>query len=498
MIIFVSSSWWGSVNQLKMNKPFVGRDKERKILEEMYQSSSSELVSITGRRRVGKTFLVRHVFENRIDFDVIGSQFGDTREQLLNFNYSLSRAKNAIERSPTPKDWQLAFFELEDYLRSLGDKDRKKVIFIDEIPWLAANDPLFIRSFSHFWNSYAEWNNVLVIICGSAASWIVRKIIRDRGGLHNRVTKRIYLKPYTLAETERYFQQKNIQFNRYSIVQVYMVTGGIPFYLNEFKSGESVPQSIDRICFEKNGLLNSEFKDLYLALFDDGKRHVQIVRALANSPYGLSRQQIVAQTKLSNGGTLSDMLEELVFCGFILELRHFSKRKKGKIYRLVDEYSLFYIRFIEPMLSEGKDTWMNLVKEQAYVTWTGYAFENLGFTHLTQIKKALGVSGVLTSTYAYQHAGNEHTAGVQIDMVIERKDNVINLCEFKFYKDPVNLSINQAEALRQRETSFRELTKSKSILFTTMVAPFGITTATNVKGVIQQTVMLDDLFEEGS
>jgi len=250
-----------------MSKQFIGREKERKILEEMYESPSSELVSITGRRRVGKTFLVRHLFQDRLDFDVIGTQLGNTKEQLLNFNYSLSRAKNALERSPAPKDWQYAFFELEDYLRSLGDKNQKKVIFIDEIPWLSANDPLFIRSFSHFWNSYAEWNNVLVIICGSAASWIVRKIIRDRGGLHNRVTKRIYLEPYTLQEAEQYLQSKNIRFDRYAIAQTYMITGGIPFYLNELKPGESVTQSIDRICFDKSGLLNSEFKDLYLALF---------------------------------------------------------------------------------------------------------------------------------------------------------------------------------------------------------------------------------------
>lgn len=473
---------------------FIGREKEKAHLEEIYQSSSSALVSITGRRRVGKTFLVRHTFAGRIDFDITGTQYGKPQEQLLNFAYSLARAKNSAERIPSPENWQLAFFELQDYLRSC-DTDRKKVVFIDEIPWLAANDPLFIRSFGHFWNSYAEWNNVMVIICGSAASWIVRKIVRDRGGLHNRITNRIFLKPYDLLETEKFLQSKNIRFDRYAILQTYMVTGGIPFYLDELKPGESVAQNIDRICFDENGLLNNEFKDLYLALFDDGSKHEQIVRALAAAPYGLSRKQIIERTDLSNGGRLTEMLEELEFCGFTVQLRHFSKRKHGKIYRLIDEYSLFYLRFIEPRQNEGKNTWMNLTKAQSYVSWTGYAFENIGFTHLSQIKKSLGISGVLTSTYAFQRQGNAHAKGLQIDMVIDRADKVINLCEFKFYNSPVDLTDAQSQALNEKEQTFRKLTKTKSILFTTLVAPFGVSTKTNVQGVIQQTVQMDDLFQ---
>ena len=472
----------------------VNREEEICLLEELYNRPSSDLVSITGRRRVGKTFLVRQTFEGRMNFQLTGTQNGTAREQLLNFSYSMGLARGEAERPLPPENWQLAFFELQDYLRSL-DPDKKKVVFLDELPWLAGKDPLFLRSFGHFWNSYAETANVLVIICGSATSWIINKVVRDRGGLHNRITQRIHVEPFTLAETKIYLERRQINYTEYAVAETYMVTGGIPFYLNGLKPGLSVPQNIDQLCFAPRGLLRDEFQDLYPALFDNGQRHINVVRALAASPMGLTRLQLLNATGLPNGGGISTLLEELEFSGFIIGTRRYGKRKKGRVYRLVDQYSLFYLRFIEPAKQLGAGSWESISRSQSYRSWTGYAFENIGFTHLRQLKVALGISGVVTAVSSYQAAAKDELPGVQIDLVIERADKVINLCEFRFYNQEIALTQNEGRKLSQRENLFREHTATKSILFNTLVTTYGVTNPGMAGNYVQQVITLSELFQ---
>jgi hypothetical protein len=374
------------------------------------------------------------------------------------------------------------------------DKGRKIVVFIDEMPWLAAGDPLFLRSFSHFWNTFAERRNMMVIICGSATSWIINNIVRDRGGLHNRITSRIHLNPFTLHETKEYLGAKNIQYNNCSVAELYMAIGGIPFYLEGLKTGLSVAQNIDQLCFAKGGSLHNEFQDLYPALFNNGERHMAIVRELAKHPYGLTRKQIIAQTTLANGGTLTTTLDELEFSGFIKGLRHFSKRKKGKIYRLIDQFSLFYLRFIEPAVEQERSSWQSISKTQGYISWTGYAFENIGFTHLQQIKEALGVGGVVTHASAFHAKGDDQHRGIRIDMVIDRMDRVINLCEFKFYSKEISLTEEQGRQLRARADAFRAFTGTRSNVFNTLISTFGASASTHLGGYFQQYISLDDLF----
>lgn len=465
------------------------------MLLDMYEHSSSEFISITGRRRVGKTYLVDTLFADRIDFKMVGIQNRSQETQLNNFGRVMSKLRGTSAKEATPESWQFAFFDLEDYLISLG-KDKKLVVFFDELPWLATPKSGFLDALGYFWNSWAERENILLIICGSAASWMINKVVRHKGGLHNRVTKRIHLEPFTLSETRNYLLAKNFDYSNYDITETYMVMGGIPFYLNKLKPNLSVAENIENVAFHRGGMLRDEFHSLYAALFDNSERHVDIIRALSRHHFGLDRSQIIKETSLSNGGGLTRTLEELEFSGFIHGYYYFNKKKRFKRYRLIDEYSNFYLKFIETNKEEGSGIWEGIRKQQRYISWRGYAFENLGLRHLPQIRKALGISGVSTVTSTFYHKGNDFAQGLQIDLLIERADRAINLCEFKFYNSVINLTSEQVKGFRDRKQAFRQLTDTNHALFTSLISPYGINPKSNKGGVVNQSITLEDLFDE--
>lgn len=473
----------------------IARKAETQLLEEMYEHDSSDFISITGRRRVGKTFLIDTLFKNRIDFKMVGVQNRSQETQLNNFGRVMSRLKGTSPKEEMYENWQFAFFALEDYLISLGT-DKKRVVFFDELPWLSTSKSGFLDALGYFWNSWAERENILLIICGSAASWMINKVVRNKGGLHNRVTQRIHLEPFTLSETRNYLRTKNFDYGNYDITETYMAMGGIPFYLNKLKPNLSVAENIESVAFHQGGLLRDEFHSLYAALFDNSERHVDIIRALSRHHFGLDRNQIIKETSLSNGGGLSRTLEELEFSGFIHGYYYFNKKKRFKRYRLIDEYSNFYLKFIETNKEEGSGIWEGIRNQQRYISWRGYAFENLGLRHLPQIRKALGISGVSTVTSTFYHRGNEFAQGLQIDLLIERADRAINLCEFKFYNSVISLTSDQIKGFRDRKQAFRQLTGTDRTLFTSLISPYGINPKSNKGGVVNQSVTLEDLFQE--
>ena len=329
-----------------MENLFVGRKEEQANLRTALNSKEAEMVAVIGRRRVGKTFLINHVYKNQIDFEITGLQNAPRIEQLQNFTFWLTRFSKSTIPIKQPKNWLEAFMLLISFLESI-EKKEKKVVFLDELSWMATHKSGFLRGLSFFWNSWAVKQNIVVVICGSAASWMIQKVVNHKGGLHNRITRRIFLEPFTLLETEEYLRSKNLIFDRYQIVQLYMAMGGIPHYLKEIKGGLSAIQNIEKICFSKKGLLRDEFSRLYHSLFTNAEIHIAIIRILASKRLGLTRKQIVENTKIKEGGTISKVLDELEQSGFVSAYRPFGKRKKEKLYRLTDEYSLFYLQFIE-------------------------------------------------------------------------------------------------------------------------------------------------------
>lgn len=476
-----------------MSAIIVGRKEEQTILAKSLQSPEAELVAVTGRRRVGKTYLVTSVYQAGFAFELTGVQNGLLASQLQNFTDQLTEfAKPKLPIKP-PETWSEAFRLLREYLQNEGFKD-KKVLFFDELPWLSGQKSGFLEAFGYFWNSWASRQKLVIVICGSAASWMIQKVVNDRGGLHNRITKRVHLEPFTLNETEAYFQSKNIIFDKYQIVKLYMAMGGIPHYLKEIDPALSAVQNIDAICFSKQGLLSDEFNRLYPSLFANADNHITVVRTLSQKKQGMTRSQISEIGKLGNGGGLSKVLEELTQSGFISDYFPFGKKKKEKLYRLTDEYSLFYLQFIERHRFQGGNIWQHLSQTPAYKTWSGYAFESICLKHVERIKQALGISGIYTLAASFHKKGTDTDEGVQIDMVFDRNDHTINLFEIKFYNKPFTISKDYAEQLRQTTWNFQAETKTVKQVNWVFITTFGLVPNVHALGLIAKTLTLDDLF----
>ena len=473
----------------------VGRQEQKKILQEALSSDRSELVVIYGRRRVGKTYLIKQILGRRIDFEMTGIEKGNLKEQLENFNEKLFEVGFDSTGLEKPRSWQKAFSLLKRHLATKKSK-KKKVIFLDELPWLATPKSKFLGMLGHFWNDWAFYNNVLLVVCGSAASWMVSKVLNDKGSLHNRVTQYMPLQPFTLAETATFLKAKKITANPYQVIQLYMALGGIPYYLEMLRPSESIPQNIDRLCFDSLGFLREEFTRLYRSLFDKADNHIAIVKALASKWKGLTRKEIATITGIPNGGGLTRILEELEKSAFIRTWYSFGNKKKGTLYRLTDNFSLFYLKLMSKRnLRDQKGVFLKLFSKPEYQVWCGYAFENICLIHHQQIAKALGIEYILHEFSSYLFTGNKDYTGIQIDLLIDRADGVINLCEVKFYNSEYVLTAAYKKSLRARVATFAAITNTRKSVLTTLVTTYGLINQKAHLDVVQNVVTIEDLFK---
>ncbi|MGF1923961.1 MAG: AAA family ATPase [Bacteroidia bacterium] len=475
----------------------IGRPEEKAILQMIEKSGEAELLAVYGRRRVGKTFLIRNGFSKPPVFEFSGIHHASREQQLESFSLALTAAAGTTMALATPASWLQAFSMLKQYLSPLLKKDRS-VIFIDEFPWIDTPKSGFLPAFENFWNSWASMEkNLVVVICGSAASWMIKKVINNRGGLHNRVSRRIRLLPFSVGETAAYLKSRNIILNQYQLLQLYMALGGIPQYLKEIQPGDSAAQSIDRLCFTKDGLLNDEFKNLHHSLFDSAQNHIDIVRALAKKGKGMSRTEIIKACKLTSGGYATKLLEELSESGFITPYVPFGKTNKDALYKLTDEYSLFYLKFIEGSKATGSGTWLRFSTGVSWSSWSGSAFESICMKHISQLKRAIGIEAVYAevSVWRYQPK-TKMEKGAQIDLLIDRNDSCINICEMKFSADAFEISKGYANELENKLTVFRSQTKTKKTLFLTMMTTFGVKNADSYPGLVQKEITMSSLFTE--
>jgi len=470
----------------------IGRQREIKTLKLSIQTDQSELVCIYGRRRVGKTFLIRNYFGTTIQYEISGLHQGALDEQLTNFTQTLIKTSGQFVVKPA--SWLEAFFLLEQWLNASKSK-YKQVLFFDEFPWLATSKSGFLAAFENFWNTYiSKQNKFIVVICGSAASFMINKVIKNKGGLHNRVTRKIRLLPFTLHETEKFLTYKKIKWSRYDMTMCYLAIGGIPHYLNQIQRGESVSQAIDRLLFDATGVLNNEFDELFASLFLHDHLHKQVVSLLAKKNKGLTRNEILSSVPIKSGGTFSTILDELIESGFIEKLNPFDKKSKDSLYRLSDEYCLFYHQFITPSIKAGKGSWIRLSATTSWKVWSGYAFEGLCLKHIAQIKKALGIDKIYSTHSSW--LGSSPLGKAQMDLIINRDDQVINVCEMKFYNSLFAMDKKYTEALRRKLAIFAQSTGTKKNLFLTLVTTFGADENKYFYELIQNQVKLDDLFIE--
>jgi uncharacterized protein len=447
----------------------VGRDDERELLGKLLKRNESSFAAMYGRRRIGKTYLIKTFYKKHIVFEASGLHEKDKQQQLENFSLSLFEVEKKIRTQPPT--WLKAFQQLKEYILSLNTT-QKKVIFLDEIAWFETPKSGFLAALDNFWNRFCNnRKDIILVICGSAASWIINKVINDTGGLHNRVTHQILLQPFTIKETKAFLKAKKVTLVHADILKLYMTIGGIPFYLNYIEKGTSVDAYINKLFFGKKPILPNEFKNLYASLFQHSEIHVAIVQALATKNKGLTRNEILEASKLNTGGGFTKALQELLLCDFVREITPIENKKTDALYRLVDEFTIFYYKFLAN--TKNTQNWQQFATTQAYSIWQGFSFENFVLKHLHIIKKQLGIQGIVTTDYSWLKKGNKTNKGAQIDMVIDRADNCINIIEAKFYKGNFTLTKPAADNLENKKQIFRETTATKKNIFTTLVTLHG-------------------------
>lgn len=478
------------------NNKLIGRKNEREQFDDIYATKKPALVAVYGRRRVGKTFLVRQHFNNNFDFSFTGNYQMSRQGQLSLFNQELRRFSG--QDYPLVKDWFSAFEQLRQYLSSLDNE--RLVLFFDELPWMETPKSNFIQAFSYFWNTWASTRQGLkLFVCGSSTTWMMENLIGDKGGLYGRVTHTIYLAPFTLGETEAYLHANGIRWNRYQMLETYMIMGGIPFYLEMLKPKLTFDQNIDNLFFAANAPLRMEYGFLFRSLFNDAQLYRQVVETIAKHSQGMTRQQIKEELGMADGGALTVVLENLVRCDFLRRYAAFGKSERNALYQLSDLFSLFHLRFVADNNGQDAQFWSNMRENPSRVAWRGYAFEQVCLHHIPQIKEAIGIKAVLSNVCSWScptftdKDGNPWQ-GTQIDLLIDRRDQVINICEMKYANDVYIIDKDYEERLRRRLSTFQHLTRTRKALHLTFITTYGLSRNTH-SGNVQTEVTMGDLFD---
>lgn len=469
----------------------IGRQAEKKVLREMLESGQSEFVAVYGRRRVGKTYLIRETFGYSFAFQHTGILDAPMKEQLSEFRESLY--SSGMKRCAMPRTWSDAFRLLQRWLASLPEG--KKVVFIDELPWMDTPRSNFIRALDHFWNGWATTRkDIVLIVCGSATSWIIDNIVLNYGGLHNRLTRQIHLQPFNLCECEMYCKERKLGFTKKQILEGYMAMGGIPYYWSFMERGLSLAQNIDKLFFAENGDLVHEYDALYASLFRNPSCHIAIVNSLAKKKVGMTREELLAATGISEGEQFAKTLRELEQCSFIRKYTFIGKKKKDAIFQLMDNYTLFYFKFIQQNNYGDQYFWTSMLQTPTHDAWAGLAFERVCLQHLEQIKTALGFSAVISTAHSWtSKSDNTDAKGVQIDLLIDRNDGVINLCEMKYAKEEYVIDKEEDERLRKRLSTFIKESGTKKAVHITMITTYGLKKGGYADD-IQNEVTMDDLY----
>ena len=473
---------------MSYKKSIIGRKHEQDILAKCMDSEKAEFVAVYGRRRIGKTYLVKQFFSETFDFYATGVYKISRLEQLKLWQEQLKNYSG--EKRNNPKDWFEAFGQLREYLDTLAEKD-KVVIFIDELPWFDTPKSGFIRALELFWNSWAaERKGLKLIVCGSATTWMTNKLLGDKGGLHNRVTRPIRLAPFSLKETEEYLYSNNIGWERKDVLDAYMILGGTPYYLSLLRQELTLWQNIDELFYSQDAVLNTEYGFLFSSLFNEAAMYRRVVETLATKLKGMTRSELVEQLNVTDNGKFTEVLDNLVKCDFLRRYQAFGKRERDMLYQLSDMYTLFYLRFVKNYHGMNEHAWSNM-EEGKRNAWAGYAFEQVCILHINQIRQALGISGITSDVCSWSYRNKDQSA--QIDLVIDRGDKAIDLCEMKYSDHQYELKKDYVEWLRERRDLFREVTGTNKTLRLTMIASSGIK-QNMYSSSVQARLSADDLF----
>jgi len=471
----------------------IGRNREIRELNRAFESAESEFVAVYGRRRIGKTYLITEVLRGVMTFHAAGIEGEKKHVQLEAFRAELRRQGHG--RCPKLRSWIEAFGELECFLE--GRSDPKKVVFLDELPWFDSPCSGFLKAFEWFWNSWAcARKDILLVVCGSATTWIMDKVINSRGGLHGRVTVEIPLVPFTLNECEQFVAYRRLGFDRRQILEAYMAFGGVAYYWCLLREGESMAQNFDRLFFGVSNELRVEFDRVFKSLYRTSTLHVEIVKLLGRVKRGMTRDDVVKGLGVASGGDTSRELKELEQCGFVRHYNVIDKCRYGGLYQLVDPYCIFYFDFLEGRRGNDLRHWTRNYNAPSVNAWRGLAFERVCLWHVDAIKRALGISGIEADVYSWRWVSPDASEpGVQIDMLIDRADGMVNVCEMKYSDEEYLFDKVESDKLRHRVEVFRRESGVRKSVQPVLICAHGIKDG-KYTGDILHHLSADDLFKE--
>lgn len=469
----------------------IGREQEIKKLSAAVDRVRPEFIALYGRRRVGKTFLINQMFRNQFAFKMTGVIEGTLKDQFTAFVDAMN--DYGFDVPEQPKDWMQAFIMLKNALKKKVNNGEQCIVFIDELPAMDAEGSNVAGAVGYFWNSWAsQYDNFVFIICGSATSWMITNVIDSKGGLHDRITVEMPIHPFTLKETEQYLEYQNFLWNRQMVLQAYMIFGGIPYYLSLLDKEESLVQNVDRLFFSQDIQMRREFRRLFNTLYKNPEKYIDIIKALNKSRKGLTREEIASELKCSNNGHLGKQLEDLVCCDLIRKniVREKEIKRKDAIYQLCDFFSLFYLTFIERAEVE-QQYWSHHINTPEVNSWMGLTYERICMAHIQQIKHSLHLDTISTLSYSWR--SKTSTPAAQIDIIIERADKIINICEVKYCQGEYNLDKDEYERINKRKNAFIQETGLRHVPWLTMITTEGVARG-KYSEMIQTQVTLDDLF----
>ena len=466
----------------------LGRKREIEALERDLRKEESQFIAVYGRRRIGKTYLIREHFHDQFFFYHTGLRGGTLRSQLIAFRASL--IKYGHERCPVLKNWLEAFEQLDVLVRT-GVPGRK-IIFIDELPWMDTPKSGLVTGLEYFWNAKASArseHDIFLIVCGSASSWIVKNLLKNTGGLYGRLTDRLQLKPFRLSECEELAYRLGLEMTRTEVADAYMVLGGIPYYWSLMRNDLSLAQNIDELLFSESGKLRDEFSYLYASIFKNAEPHLKVVEALSGKKSGLMREEIIAATGLKNGGNFKTVLDELEQCDFIRSYTPVGKKNRGAVYQLIDNYTLFYYAFIKGRPKDDTGYWLRTLDSSRLANWRGLAFERLCLQHVREIVQALGISGLQVSAHAWRGLG------AQIDLLLNRSDRTVDICEIKCTDAPYEIDKVEYEKLLNRKQALQAVLPVRTRTRLVLISFSGLR-PNKYRNAIQAELALDDLFKD--
>jgi predicted AAA+ superfamily ATPase len=489
------------------NFKVIGRQKEKDLLDRFLEAKEPEFLAIYGRRRVGKTHLIREHCgpKAEIFFTVTGQKDATYKQQLFHFKQQLEQVFYQGAPLPELASWESAFRILCDAIEAKQDRGVSGpiLIFLDELPWLSTKRSGLIQALDHTWNTrMSRMKQLKLIVCGSAASWMLENLINAKGGLHNRINRRIRLEPFTLKETAEYLSYRKVKTNKAQVVELFMAFGGVPFYLQQVEKGRSAAQNISASCFDPSGVLSDEYQRLFASLYTNAEVHDKIVRVIAKKREGILRDDLIRTIGLSSGGRLLTRLAALEEAGFIGSFVPYGNKKRLKSYRLIDEFIGFHLKWIEKaprgvLADNGLDYWMAKAQTPSYRAWAGFTYEGICLKHAGQIKKALGIEGIAAEVATWRHVPQRSARedkGVQIDLIFDRADGVINVCEIKYSDGLFQVDKKYATELKRKLLVFEDKMRTPKNILLTLVTTHGLKKNVWSEGLVDSVVTLNDLF----